>query len=94
MFLELAKTRDLRVHIVTTRAPIATLERWLSERQAEGGDVSEADHHVLNSQRRRAEELDASERSVECVVDTALCGDRAAIESALRTLLQPCPISS
>lgn len=86
-FLDLAKDRGVRPLILTTHAPDRLLRQWLAERQAAGVDASEADQRVLDSQRRRSEALDASERAFECRIDMALCLDRDGIRSMLLPLL-------
>jgi predicted kinase len=50
--------------IVDCWAPDSTIRRWLRDRAARGGDISEADEHVLDRQQATAEMLTGSESAM------------------------------
>lgn len=63
-FVQLAKTLGCPFHILFIECDAPTLRRYLRERAAQGGDLSEADEEVLESQLQQLQPLTAAERSL------------------------------
>ena len=68
-FAALADALAVPFSIFDCQAALPLLRRRLAQRQASGGDASEADAAVLERLRGGAEPLDAAERAVAIVVD-------------------------
>lgn len=71
-FAGLARSLGTPLVIVSCSAPQEELERRLIQRQAAGGDASEADVTVLRRQLERQEPLDAAEHERTVTVESAL----------------------
>lgn len=70
-FAALAGSLGVPYAIVDCQAPLAVLRQRLAERQARGGDASEADEAVLDRLREADQPLDAQERAVALPADAA-----------------------
>jgi aminoglycoside phosphotransferase family enzyme/predicted kinase len=82
-FLELAQAKGVPVFILDLTAPAPVLKERVRERQARGGDASEAGVSVLESQLASQEPLTDAERSCAIRIDTA---GPPALEDLLRRL--------
>ena len=80
-FVQLAKTLGCPFHILFIECDAPTLRRYLRERAAQGGDISEADEEVLEAQLQKLQPLTATENAftyrLQC--DTSFAGQIADI---------------
>nr|WP_250646451.1 bifunctional aminoglycoside phosphotransferase/ATP-binding protein [Pseudomonas oligotrophica] len=74
--------------ILDCHAPDAVIELWLAQRQAEGGDPSDADLDVIRAQQAQREPLDEQEQLVARRVDT---NDAASLDGLVGTIRQHLP---
>lgn len=81
LFEQLALKLDYPFHILFIECDAPTLRRYLRERTAQGGDISEADEEVLESQLQKLQPLSAEEHAytyrLQC--DTSFAGQIADI---------------
>jgi hypothetical protein len=69
MFLELAQSLSLPIHLLRVETPIEIVRSRIEERGLKGADASEADLEVLEHQLRNEDPLDAEEQSWTLTVD-------------------------
>ena len=62
-FVQLAQTLGCPFHILFIECDTTTLRRYLRERAAQGGDISEADEEVLEAQLQKLQPLTAAENA-------------------------------
>lgn len=81
LFEQLAQTLDFPFHILFIECDAPTLRRYLRERTAQGGDISEANEEVLEAQLQKLQPLTAAEHAytyrLQC--DTSFAGQIADI---------------
>ena len=73
--------------ILHCQAPLDTIEIWLSERQRQGADPSDADIHVVRTQLEQREPLDEQERQITLSVTTDQAGAIDQLTEQLRNRL-------
>ncbi|MCQ4313996.1 AAA family ATPase [Pseudomonas stutzeri] len=73
--------------IIDCEAPDAVIEQWLAQRQAEGGDPSDATMDVVKAQQAAREPLTESEQLLSRRVDTPDAGSLDNLVSAIRLRL-------
>ncbi|MBD3816661.1 MAG: AAA family ATPase, partial [Halothiobacillus sp.] len=80
-FVQLAQNLGCPFHILFIECDAPTLRRYLRERAAQGGDISEADEEVLESQLQQLQRLTAQEQALTYRLrcDTSFAGQIADI---------------
>ncbi len=86
-FAELARALDCPFTILHFHAPLATLKRWIREREAAGKDASEATVEVLEKQLQSQQLLTADELAYTLSVDAEDLDAAPKLISALSTTL-------
>ena len=83
-FREVAKKQSAVFRIISFHAPISLLEQWLTKRQRENRDASDAGVDVLHHQLRTREPLDEKESEMTLFVDTSGTVDIEALVTELK----------
>ena len=86
MFKDVAARHSAEFVILSFHAPLSLLEQWITKRQAEKRDASDAGLAVLHHQIESREPLDKNEAAMTCFVDTSQAVDIAGLVSELETL--------
>jgi predicted kinase len=87
-FHTIAARRGLPCIIIDCQAPAAELERRLALRAAAGWDASEANHQVLDHQKKHTAPFDAAELMATLTVDTSGTLDIGAIAQKVHELAE------
>lgn len=84
---QVAESTGVPFMILTCEAPDATIEQWLTQRQLEGGDPSDATIAVIQAQRASREPLSESEQLLSRQIHTPEAGSLDQLVSAVRQRL-------
>jgi len=84
---QVAESTGVPFLILDCEAPDAVIEQWLAQRQAEGGDPSDATMEVVKAQQATRESLTESEQLLSRQVDTPDAGSLDSLVSAIRQRL-------
>jgi aminoglycoside phosphotransferase family enzyme/predicted kinase len=83
LFEQLAERLGIDLVILDIEVPLATLARWIAERQATGQDASEADLSVVEHQLKSQDNLSGNERSLTRVIHAESPDLALALDSTL-----------
>lgn len=84
---QVAESTGVPFMILTCEAPNAVIEQWLAQRQAQGGDPSDATMAVIKAQQASRDPLSESEQLLNRQIDTPEAGSLDALVSAIRQRL-------
>ena len=84
---QVAESTGVPFMILSCEAPDAVIEQWLTQRQAEGGDPSDATMAVISAQQSSREPLGESEQLLNRQINTPEAGSLDALVSAIRQRL-------
>jgi uncharacterized protein len=84
---QVAELTGVPFMILSCEAPNAVIEQWLTQRQAEGGDPSDATLAVINAQQASREPLSESEQLLNRQIDTPEAGSLDLLVGAIRQRL-------
>ena len=84
---QVAESTGVPFMILSCEAPDAVIEQWLTQRQAEGGDPSDATLAVINAQQSSREPLSESEQLLNRQISTPEAGSLDALVSDIRQRL-------
>ncbi|GAB6388008.1 bifunctional aminoglycoside phosphotransferase/ATP-binding protein [Stutzerimonas marianensis] len=84
---QVAEATGVPFMIIDCHAPDAVIAEWLSQRQAQGGDPSDATLEVIKAQQRNREPLTDDERLLARRVDTPDASSLDELVAAIRTKL-------
>ncbi len=84
---QVAESTGVPFIILACEAPDAVIEQWLTQRQAEGGDPSDATMAVVKAQQASRERLSESEQLLSRLINTPEAGNLDALVGAIRQRL-------
>lgn len=84
---QVAESTGVPFIILACEAPDAVIEQWLTQRQAEGGDPSDATMAVVKAQQASREPLSESEQLLSRLINTPEAGNLDALVGAIRQRL-------
>ena len=84
---QVAEATGVPFMILSCEAPDAVIEQWLTQRQTEGGDPSDATMSVIASQQASREPLSESEQLLNRQIDTPEAGSLDKLVQAIRQRL-------
>ena len=84
---QVAESTGVPFMILSCEAPNAVIEQWLTQRQAEGGDPSDATMEVITAQQASREPLNESEKLLNRQVHTPDAGSLDALVTEIRQRL-------
>ncbi|UPQ81932.1 AAA family ATPase [Pseudomonas knackmussii] len=84
---QVAESTGVPFIILACEAPDAVIEQWLTQRQAEGGDPSDATMAVVKAQQASREPLSESEQLLSRLINTPEAGNLDALVGVIRQRL-------